>query len=293
LPQNFSFSGGVDSVLVAVALHLNLPLSAHLVLVNVSFSQDAPDRLQANRAFLELQRLYGTRKWKLVDVVFSTEDAMQALDHVRHCIYPNDNVMDITIATVLWFACQVRIRSPDDDDDDDDHKAKSCVNKVMFTGLGADELFAGYARHIGKWYCLSSLLLVNTNKTTTTTTTRKHVGSVGLSEELRHEIIRIGYRNNGRDDRVAGYWSLETRHIFLDRDLVEFALSAHVSHLADLTLSDRQGGKLVLREILRVDLGFSREIWDAPKKAMQFGSRVNHVFRSVFGKANGQDKMME
>lgn len=119
------------------------------------------------------------------------------------------------------------------------------------------------------------------------------MGYAGLSEELRNEIIRIGYRNNGRDDRVAGYWALETRHLFLDKDLVEFALSTPLVHLADLTLADRQGGKLVLREILRVELGFSREIWDAPKKAMQFGSRSNHVFRQHFGKADGQDKLGE
>lgn len=116
------------------------------------------------------------------------------------------------------------------------------------------------------------------------------MGYEGLSEELRKEIVRIGYRNNGRDDRVAGHWCLETRHIFLDKDLVEFALSTPVHQLADLTLSDRQGGKLVLREILRAELGFARQVWDAPKKAMQFGSRMNHVFRAAFGKANGQDK---
>jgi hypothetical protein len=45
------FSGGVDSVLVAVALHMNLPLATRVVLVNVAFAQDAFDRLQSQRAF--------------------------------------------------------------------------------------------------------------------------------------------------------------------------------------------------------------------------------------------------
>lgn len=232
----------------------------------------------------ELQRLFGERKWELLDVPCSGDDAMNELEQVRRCIYPNENVMDVTIATVLWFGCRTEIIV----------KGNERMNKVMFTGLGADELFAGYARHVGKWCVVPpfSLILLSSPRSHPLGG-RKHVGNDGLSEELRNEILRIGYRNNGRDDRVAGHWSLETRHLFLDRDLVNFALATPLVHFADLTLTDRQGGKLVLREILRVNLGFSREIWDAPKKAMQFGSRMNHVFRSVFGKANGQDKVDE
>ncbi len=47
-----------------------------------------------------------------------------------------------------------------------------------------------------------------------------------MSAELLREVERIGYRNNGRDDRVCGHWGLECRHPFLDRDLVNYAFRA-------------------------------------------------------------------
>lgn len=93
-----------------------------------------------------------------------------------------------------------------------------------------------------------------------------------MSNELRREVERIGYRNNGRDDRVCGRWGLECRHPYLDRDLVDYAMRTPLDALCDLTLKERQGGKLVLRDILRDTLGFARSIWDAPKKAMQVTS---------------------
>ncbi len=63
-------------------------------------------------------------------------DAMACVELVRSTIWPSDSVMDVTIATVLWFAFAHTLPGG---------------NRVCFTGIGADELFAGYARHVGKW----------------------------------------------------------------------------------------------------------------------------------------------
>lgn len=61
---------------------------------------------------------------------------------------------------------------------------------MVLSGIGADELLAGYSRHR---VCFE-----------------KH-GLEGLNEELRMELDRISSRNLGRDDRVIGDHSKEAR----------------------------------------------------------------------------------
>lgn len=225
------FSGGVDSALLAVALHLTLPSTTRLALVTVAFGADATDLAQARAALMDLRRMYPERTWEAHEVLCSGQDALATTSQVQRCIAPLTSVMDTTIATVLWHACALPLPG----------------NRVIFSGLGADELFAGYARHVGKW---------------------KRGGEAALDAELRLEVARIAYRNGGRDDRVVARWGLEARHPFLDRALVRFALTAPLSALADLGVQGRQGGKMVLRDALQ-RIGFGPAVWDAPKKAMQ------------------------
>ena len=84
--------------------------------------------------------------------------------------------------------------------------------RVLLSGLGADELFAGYTRHA--------------------TAYNRH-GSQGLLDELNLDIGRLGKRNLGRDDRVITNWGKEARFPFLDEKLVEWALAAPVSEKCD------------------------------------------------------------
>jgi asparagine synthetase B (glutamine-hydrolysing) len=84
--------------------------------------------------------------------------------------------------------------------------------RVLLSGLGADELFAGYTRHA--------------------TAYNRH-GSRGLLDELNLDIGRLGKRNLGRDDRVITNWGKEARFPFLDEKLVAWALAAPVSDKCD------------------------------------------------------------
>ncbi len=127
------FSGGVDCLLLAVYLHRSLPVSTELVLRNVAFGPDfnqAFDRIQAKHAVSELQRLFPERRWILDEVDVSEETLSEVLEKVKHLTFPQSSVMDVTIGSVLWFAF-----------------GGSDSAKVVFSGIGADELFAGYARH--------------------------------------------------------------------------------------------------------------------------------------------------
>jgi asparagine synthetase B (glutamine-hydrolysing) len=235
------FSGGIDCLLLAALLHEALSPHSELVLRNVAFGEAAEcdaafDRVQARRAFEELKQLFPERKWMLEETSVGHEELKEALAQVEQLTFPQTSVMDVTIGSVLWFA----------------FSGSDC--KVVFTGIGADELFAGYARHRARFDRAGGSWQV-------------------LGDELLCEVERIGYRNNGRDDRLCGSFGKEARHPFLDEELCHYALSCPLHSLVDFEDPSKEGGKTALRSALQ-SLGFSRAMWNCPKKAMQFGSRV-------------------
>lgn len=99
------FSGGIDSVLLAAALHLcleNQDLSIDLI--NVSFSDNAPDRLASIAALVELKTLFPLRPWRLIHVDVTEDQRQRSHDTVTQLINPSSTVMDLNIGTALWFA---------------------------------------------------------------------------------------------------------------------------------------------------------------------------------------------
>ena len=65
----------------------------------------------------------------------------------------------------------------------------------MFSGLGADEVWAGYSRY---------------------KTAALRGGVTGLKAEMSLDLDRIWHRNMGRDDRAISVNGKETRFPFLD-----------------------------------------------------------------------------
>jgi asparagine synthetase B (glutamine-hydrolysing) len=68
-------------------------------------------------------------------------------------------------------------------------------SKVLLSGLGADEVFGGYARYA---------------------TAFKSEGGQGLKDEISLDLDRLWVRNFGRDDRAISSTGRETRYPFLD-----------------------------------------------------------------------------
>ena len=128
--------------------------------------------------------------------------------------------------------------------------------KVLLVGIGADEMFAGYARH---------------------RTTLRSAGEAGLSRALSADVSRLWLRNLGRDDRVTAQHARELRTPFLSVPLIHFWQHLPLSALH--TLPSPLGGKAILRELGR-QVGLLR-VAGLEKRAMQFGSRVSN--RRVVG----------
>ena len=73
--------------------------------------------------------------------------------------------------------------------------------KVVFSGLGADEVFGGYARY---------------------KTAFIRGGEKEMENEMSLDLDRLWHRNMGRDDRVISSTGKEARFPFLDPNLVRF-----------------------------------------------------------------------
>lgn len=129
------FSGGVDSVVIAA---MALEFLDEITLVNVSFVDDPnneenpipADTLAAQVSYLEITQLYPDKNIKFVQQQVCWSEIEMHEARIRGLIHPKGSIMDLNIATALWFA------------------ARCCSStRILLSGLGADEQMGGYGRH--------------------------------------------------------------------------------------------------------------------------------------------------
>jgi len=286
------FSGGLDCTLLARLLHTLVP-PGPIDLLNVAFQNPhsassstdtsasysaCPDRRTALSSLLELRAVCPTRVWRLVEINVPYAETLEHKQTVLELMAPHNTEMDFSIALALYFAARGR-------GDVCYHRDPNLVigptpctprprpytteARVLFSGLGADELFAGYSRH-ARAFATSGL--------------------AGLSAEMQLDVDRLGERNLGRDDRVIAHWGREVRFPFLDENVVKWAVEKGVGEICGFGLEplesesacenkteeddgrDIEDAKLVLR-LLALKLGM-RVVAREKKRAIQFGART-------------------
>ncbi len=210
------FSGGVDSSLLALLLK---KLDVDFTCYTASFKDLAniPEDLSFSK---RIAQEYG---FKLKTTEVTLEELEKELPFICKLVESN-NVTKISVALPFYFASRAA------------HKDGM---KVLFSGQGSEELFAGYERHLK---------------------------SQDINKESYNGLLNIYERDLYRDDVVTMVHSLELRVPFLDSALLEFALSIEGKY----KLSER-GNKLILREVA-VELGLTKEYAFRKRKAAQYGS---------------------
>ena len=93
-----------------------------------------------------------------------------------------------------------------------------------------------------------------------------------MQDEVSMDIMRIGVRNLGRDDRIVSDHSLEARFPFLDEAVVQFLSQLPIQQKYDPLLPAGKGDKLPFRDLL-VKLGIPADLAHSPKRAIQFGTK--------------------
>lgn len=269
------FSGGIDCTLVAHFADRVLPDDSSIDLLNVSFENlrkkegwDTPDRKLGRRSWKELRDCscksgsYRSR-FRFVEINIPYEEMAAHRDTVQRLMWPKNGVMDLSIAIAFYFASRGQGTAIDEDGTRTENY--STPSRVLVSGLGADELFAGYTRH---W---SSL---------------QQGGYDQFAQELQLDFSRLDTRNLGRDDRICCSWGKEIRYPFLDEDVVDWAMGIPLGAKLYQEKTGQVHTKYILRLVAeRARLGLvSKEL----KRAIQFGARSAKMEVNS-GKLSGHD----
>ncbi|KAF7178157.1 hypothetical protein CNMCM7691_006822 [Aspergillus felis] len=289
------FSGGLDCTLLARLSHDILPKNETIDLLNVAFEnprvaaaaagkeggtssvyESCPDRITGRAAFAELQRVCPDRNWRFVAIDIPYTETVAHRDMVKRLMRPHNTEMDLSIACALYFASRARGTALNSQDSSCEPTQYTSPARVLLSGLGADELFAGYARH-GVAFARS--------------------GFRGLIDEIHLDVSRLGKRNLGRDDRILSNWGREARYPFLDEDFVSYVLEAPVwekcgfgvpdpSETTSVDYTGIDAEKKALR-LLALKLGMAT-VAREKKRAIQFGSRTAKMEK---GRTKGTDAL--
>ncbi len=207
-----AFSGGVDSTVIAFICH-NLGIDFTLYNVGVEGAKD----LEWAK---EISTNYG---WKIKQKVLNLEEAEEIIKEVVS-ILPDINVVKVGVACPELVVLKM---------------AKDDACDVVLGGLGSEEIYAGYERHLK---------------------------ALDVNEECWKGLLNIFERDLSRDFAVINHVGINVECPFLDKELVKFSMQIKPEYKIN-----KEVKKLILRETAAA-LGLKREFAFRPKVAAQYGS---------------------
>ncbi|MBI4448132.1 diphthine--ammonia ligase [Candidatus Woesearchaeota archaeon] len=225
-------SGGVDSALITKLLSKDF--NQKFVCYTAAFEEvgmkEAEDLAYSKKVAQELGL-------KLKITKLNLKQAEKCLKFVVPLIEDN-NPVKVGVALTFYVALQA---------------AKKDKVKVIFSGSGPEEIFAGYERH------------------------KK---SSNINKECLSGLRKMYEKDTYRDDVVTMNNNMELRLPFLDKKLVGYALKIPSQY----KLSEGKD-KLLFREVAE-KLGISKEIAYRKKRATQYGSGFDKALEKL-AKKNG------
>jgi len=228
-PKKFGllFSGGIDSTYLAHYFQSkNLPFTCYTAVLDLSNSSTIPsDLISAQKVAQTLHLNLKIKKIKLSQIPAYLKKIVPLIE--------DSNVTKVGVALTLFLACEL---------------AKKDGCKVIYSGLGSEEIFAGYERH---------------------------KNSSNINQECLSGLLKIYERDLYRDDIVTMHNQLELRLPFLDKTLVEYALKIPAQYKINASHS-----KLILREIA-LKKNIPEEHALRKKTAAQYGSRLDYALEKL------------
>lgn len=234
------FSGGIDSVLVAkiakeLVPHVTCYTSGIAGSDDIKFSKVIADQLDLDLKINEL----------------NIKDIETMLPNILNIIETTNSTqaeVSIPIYGALKLAAKDGLR-------------------VVFTGQGADELFAGYP-----WYAYIYA----------------KYGAKKLKEYMIQDLLLLYKETLEREDKLAMSNSIEMREPFLDSEVVKTATSIDLR--LNLAGKDDIFGKRVHRQ-LAIQVGIPKHIAYREKQAAQHGAGIHGILSKIAEK-NGFNKKM-
>lgn len=221
------FSGGVDSsVLAAICKHLGKEVTLYTTALDEKTMSTAEDLKYSKKVAEHLGLKLRVRKISLKDVESYAKVVVPLIE--------DSNVTKVGVGLTFYPACEL---------------AREDGMKVMFSGLGSEEIFAGYQRH---------------------------KRSLDVNKECLSGLLKLYERDTYRDDVITMHNNLELRVPFLDRQLIEFALRIPGRYKIDKI------EKQVLREVAEKWIG--EYAW-RKKRAAQYGSKTDRAIEKLAKKS--------
>jgi len=231
------FSGGVDSTtLLQICKDLGKEVVLYTAAVVDKERKMPEDLVYAEKA----AEKYGV---KLRVNKIGIGEVEKYLKKIVPIIEDNDPVK-IGVGLTLYLACEL---------------AKEDGCKAVFSGLGSEEIFAGYERH---------RLSKDANK------------------ECVNGLLKMYERDLYRDNMVTKYNNLELGVPFLDEELIEYCLRIPAGYKLD-----KEYSKVILRKVAE-ELGVPKEFAWRKKRAAQYGSHSHKALQKLV-KRNGFERISD
>jgi len=228
------FSGGIDSTFLAKYFKDNNYDFTCYTAVLETENTPPQDLLAAQKVAKELGLKLKIKSIKLEDIPPYLKKIIPLIE--------DSNVVKVGVALTFYLACEL---------------AKDDGCKVIFSGLGSEEIFAGYERH-------------------------KH--SSNINQECVSGLLKMYERDLYRDDVLTMDNNLELRLPFLDKNLVAYALKIPEK----LKIKDHLS-KYILRKIA-LEKGIPEEFALRKKTAAQYGSRLDFALGKLAKQNNFTSK---
>ncbi|MBI2129735.1 diphthine--ammonia ligase [Candidatus Woesearchaeota archaeon] len=220
------FSGGLDSAVIACILKkLGKEFNCYTSVLEDNEMKQPHDLIAAKYAADALGLKLNVVKIKLDDVEKYLKKIVPLIE--------DSNVVKVGVALTFFEACR---------------QAGKDGCRVVFSGLGSEEIFAGYKRH---------------------------KDSANINKECLSGILKLYERDLYRDDVITMSNNLELRLPFLDKKVVSYCLKIP----GEYKIKNNQE-KYVLR-LAAKDLGLKREIYERKKKAAQYGSNFHKAIEKL------------
>ncbi|MDP2750721.1 MAG: diphthine--ammonia ligase [Nanoarchaeota archaeon] len=239
LPQGkfgILFSGGIDSTFIAYVCKFILKREDFICYTaafgpdNEKDSEEAEDLRFAQKASKEY-------KFKLKVKKINLDETEKCIRKIIPLIEDN-NVVKVGVALPFFVACE---------------ETRKDNIKVIFSGLGSEEIFAGYERH---------------------------KNSIDVNKECQSGILKLYERDTYRDDVITMNNNLELRVPFMDKQLIAYALKIPAKYKLNEENENAVENKIILRRISE-EIGMKKEFYERKKKAAQYGSRFDKALEKL------------
>jgi len=224
------FSGGIDSTMIALILKkMGKSFTCYTTVIDDPALKKPEDLVYAKKIAKDLDLDLKIIKIKPKEIKGYLKTIVPLIE--------DSNVVKVEVGLTFFAACK---------------RAKADGCKVLFSGLGSEEIFAGYQRH------------------------RE---SSDINKECVSGLLKLYERDLYRDDVITMYNSIEARLPFLDLDLVGYALKIPQRYKIKEGVE-----KYILRRVA-LNLKLPEKYAMRKKKAAQYGSKMNKAISKLTKKS--------